>query len=162
REAGMATLLIDLLTSREEAQDADTGHLRFAIGLLARRLVGVTEWLHGEPATQRLRGGHFGASPGGGAAPGAAAGAGGGVRGGAPAPRRGGDAADRGRGRRARDRHEPRGHGADEGPDAPRDRARRDAPVRGAGRARAGGGAGRALVRGAPARPLQPDGVVAA
>src|SRR5205085_2830263 len=35
QEAGLATLLIDLLTRREESIDQVTGHLRFDIGLLA-------------------------------------------------------------------------------------------------------------------------------
>jgi putative phosphoribosyl transferase len=68
RESGLATLLVDLLTRREEAEDAETGHLRFDIGMLARRLVSVTEWLHEEPATEGLPVGYFGASTGGGAA----------------------------------------------------------------------------------------------
>jgi dienelactone hydrolase len=68
RQSGLATLLIDLLTRREEAEDAGTGHLRFDIALLAGRLVVVTDWLHEEPATERLPVGYFGASTGGGAA----------------------------------------------------------------------------------------------
>jgi dienelactone hydrolase len=68
RKSGMATLLIDLLTRREEAEDAATGHLRFDIGLLAHRLVAITDWLEAEPATARLAVGYFGASTGGGAA----------------------------------------------------------------------------------------------
>ncbi|PYQ39350.1 MAG: hydrolase [Acidobacteria bacterium] len=68
RSSGLATLLIDLLTRKEEAEDAATGHLRFDIALLARRLVVVTDWLHQEPATGRLPVGYFGASTGGGAA----------------------------------------------------------------------------------------------
>src|SRR5688572_29663935 len=42
QEAGMATLLMDLLTGREEEIDAHTGHLRFDFGLLADRLVWAT------------------------------------------------------------------------------------------------------------------------
>ena len=38
QEAGTGTLLFDLLTREEEVEDARTGHLRFDIGLLARRL----------------------------------------------------------------------------------------------------------------------------
>ena len=68
RNAGLGTLLIDLLTRGEEAEDAITGHLRFDIGLLARRLVAVTDWIHQEPATRALPVGYFGASTGGGAA----------------------------------------------------------------------------------------------
>jgi putative phosphoribosyl transferase len=39
REAGVGTLLFDLLTPQEEAVDGHTGHLRFDIPFLARRLV---------------------------------------------------------------------------------------------------------------------------
>jgi len=68
RRAGLATLLMDLLTADEERLDARTGELRFDIGLLAGRLVGAVAWLAGEPATQALPVGYFGASTGGGAA----------------------------------------------------------------------------------------------
>jgi dienelactone hydrolase len=73
RAAGLATLLIDLLTEDEEAEDQDTGHLRFDIGLLAERLVGATDWLAQDPRTAGLSVGYFGASTGGGAALAAAA-----------------------------------------------------------------------------------------
>jgi putative phosphoribosyl transferase len=66
--AGLATLLIDLLTPDEEAVDLRTRHLRFDIGLLADRLVGATEWLSEQSDTRNLKIGHFGASTGGGAA----------------------------------------------------------------------------------------------
>jgi putative phosphoribosyl transferase len=68
RRAGLATLLIDLLTPDEEEIDLRTRHLRFDIGMLAQRLVGATDWLKGEPDTQNLRVGYFGASTGAGAA----------------------------------------------------------------------------------------------
>jgi putative phosphoribosyl transferase len=68
REAGLATLLIDLLTAEEEAAEARTRHLRFNIELLADRLIGATEWLAEEPSTANLPVGYFGASTGGGAA----------------------------------------------------------------------------------------------
>src|SRR6516164_6197768 len=64
RQAGLATLLIDLLTADEEAVDARTAHLRFDIGLLAERLVGATDWLGRQAATADLRVGYFGASTG--------------------------------------------------------------------------------------------------
>ena len=67
-EAGLATLLIDLLTPEEEEVDLRTRRLRFDIGLLAERLAGATEWLAQEPDTQNLRIGYFGASTGAGAA----------------------------------------------------------------------------------------------
>src|SRR5215204_7704993 len=68
REAGLATLLIDLLTPEEEEVDLRTRHLRFDIGLLADRLADATDWLAQEPSTQDLRVGYFGASAGAGAA----------------------------------------------------------------------------------------------
>jgi pimeloyl-ACP methyl ester carboxylesterase len=67
-EAKLATLLIDLLTSDEEAIDQWTAHLRFDIGLLAERLVRVTDWLTQHPDTRDLQVGYFGASTGAGAA----------------------------------------------------------------------------------------------
>ena len=62
--AGLATLLIDLLTPNEEAIDLRTAHLRFDIGLLAERLVGATDWLAQYPDTHDLPLGYFGASTG--------------------------------------------------------------------------------------------------
>jgi putative phosphoribosyl transferase len=62
--AGLATLLIDLLTVEEEAVDMRTGHLRFDIVLLAERLVGATDWLLQNADTRRLSIGYFGASTG--------------------------------------------------------------------------------------------------
>jgi dienelactone hydrolase len=64
QEARLATLLVDLLTEAEEAVDARTAHLRFDIGLLARRLGSVSDWLRQEPRTASLRLGYFGASTG--------------------------------------------------------------------------------------------------
>jgi putative phosphoribosyl transferase len=68
RRSVLGTLLMDLLTSEEEAVDARTGHLRFDIGLLAERLGAATDWLRADPRTSRLAVGYFGASTGGGAA----------------------------------------------------------------------------------------------
>lgn len=64
REVGLGTLLIDLLTEREEAIDSRTGHLRFDISLLANRLVGAIDWLRHNPHTAELPIGLFGASTG--------------------------------------------------------------------------------------------------
>jgi putative phosphoribosyl transferase len=66
--AGIATLLLDLLTETEEQVDLDTGHLRFDIGMLAERLLEATAWLKRETATGELPIGYFGASTGAGAA----------------------------------------------------------------------------------------------
>jgi putative phosphoribosyl transferase len=62
--AGLATLLIDLLTPDEETIDLRTRRLRFDIALLAERLIGATDWLTQTPATRALRIGYFGASTG--------------------------------------------------------------------------------------------------
>lgn len=60
REAGLGTLLIDLLT-----QDEDTDYAtRFDIPLLTRRLLAATRWLQSEPSTLSLAIGYFGASTG--------------------------------------------------------------------------------------------------
>src|SRR5207245_3799413 len=72
-EAGLATVLADLLTPAEEAIDERTRHLRFDIGLLAERLVDVTSWLGTQHETEHLDIGHFGASTGAAAALAAAA-----------------------------------------------------------------------------------------
>ncbi len=64
QNAGLATLLMDLLTSDEEVEDAYTGYLRFDIDLLARRLVEATFWLAEQEETATLRIGYFGASTG--------------------------------------------------------------------------------------------------
>ena len=71
REAGLGTLLIDLLTADEEAVDIRTAHLRFDIGLLAERLVRAAAWAAEDERTSALPLlGLFGASTGAAAAPG--------------------------------------------------------------------------------------------
>jgi putative phosphoribosyl transferase len=62
-DAGLGTLLFDLLTVDEERVDAVTREHRFDIALLARRLVAVTEWLT-EAAPDARPIGYFGASTG--------------------------------------------------------------------------------------------------
>jgi len=66
--AGLATLLFDLLTPEEEAIDLHTRQHRFNIGLLAERLVHATEWVKQQEQTRDLRIGYFGSSTGAGAA----------------------------------------------------------------------------------------------
>jgi putative phosphoribosyl transferase len=64
QQAGVATLLFDLLTVQEEQVDLQTRQHRFDIPLLTRRMQDATEWagaqgeLHGTPI------GYFGASTG--------------------------------------------------------------------------------------------------
>jgi pimeloyl-ACP methyl ester carboxylesterase len=64
RDAGLGTLLMDLLTAAEEQADARTGHLRFDIELLAERVVAAVDWLGIEDAAAGLPVGCFGASTG--------------------------------------------------------------------------------------------------
>ena len=59
-EAGLGTLLFDLLTPEEELDRATV----FDIGLLAGRLVEVTRWLRAQPRAARAAVGYFGASTG--------------------------------------------------------------------------------------------------
>lgn len=68
QRGGLATLLMDLLTSEEEQADMRTAQLRFDIPLLTRRLVDATDWAAGQPETRELNIGYFGASTGAGAA----------------------------------------------------------------------------------------------
>jgi pimeloyl-ACP methyl ester carboxylesterase len=63
-QAGLATLLFDLLTPDQERVDQVTAELRFDIPMLARRLADATDWLIREPSTGGLRIGYFGASTG--------------------------------------------------------------------------------------------------
>jgi putative phosphoribosyl transferase len=63
-EAGLATLLFDLL-EEEEAHDREKV---FDIELLAERLQSARDWLAQDPETRSLRFGYFGASTGAGAA----------------------------------------------------------------------------------------------
>ncbi len=68
-DAGLGTLLFDLLSSAEESDRANV----FDIPLLAGRLVEATDWLREQPATRDLPIGYFGASTGAAAALSAAA-----------------------------------------------------------------------------------------
>ncbi len=64
QEAGLATLLMDLLTEREDAAEARGAMLRFDIRVLAERLIDATRWLGDHPSVGRLPVGYFGASTG--------------------------------------------------------------------------------------------------
>jgi putative phosphoribosyl transferase len=63
-DAGLGTLLLDLLTPAEEADRENV----FDIELLAERLAAVTAWLRTRPEGEHARIGYFGASTGAGAA----------------------------------------------------------------------------------------------
>ena len=64
RDAGVGSLLFDLLTREEESVDVFTRHLRFDIELLTRRLIRATRWLASQEETGNLRVGYFGSSTG--------------------------------------------------------------------------------------------------
>lgn len=64
RNAGLATVLADLLTPDEEQIDALTAELRFDIGKLAARVVALTDWLVHNELVRGLGIGLFGASTG--------------------------------------------------------------------------------------------------
>jgi putative phosphoribosyl transferase len=68
QEAGLATLLLDLLSGEEELVDLRNRGLRFDIGLLAARLAATLGCSRHQPNLARLPLGLFGASTGGGAA----------------------------------------------------------------------------------------------
>src|SRR6266536_1711721 len=68
KDAGLATLLFDLLTPEEEAADVRTREHRFNISLLAERLVQATKWAKQQEQTRDLRLSYFGSSTGAGAA----------------------------------------------------------------------------------------------
>ncbi len=73
-ERGFATLLMDLLTLREEELDRSTASLRFDISLLARRVDLAAAWCRNDDRLSTLPVAYFGASTGAGAALLAAAG----------------------------------------------------------------------------------------
>ena len=59
-DAGLGTLLLDLLTAEEELNRANV----FNVGLLAGRLAGVVSWLRAQPRAANAAIGYFGASTG--------------------------------------------------------------------------------------------------
>lgn len=67
QEAGLGTLLLDLLTREEDAIDSITGKYRFDVDLLASRLVDAVRWLEEymkSNYSSNIRIGYFGASTG--------------------------------------------------------------------------------------------------
>lgn len=64
QQAGLGTLLFDLLTADEERVDSCTREYRFDIALLTARLACATAWVGQQPALASLPLGYFGASTG--------------------------------------------------------------------------------------------------
>jgi dienelactone hydrolase len=63
-DAGLATLLLDLLTAAEDAEDRVTAAWRFDVRLLGRRVHEASRWVAAEPGLRNLPLGYFGASTG--------------------------------------------------------------------------------------------------
>jgi dienelactone hydrolase len=64
QQAGIATLLFDLLTAQEEQVDLLTREHRFDIPLLSARMQDATAWMRSQPELKGARIGYFGASTG--------------------------------------------------------------------------------------------------
>jgi putative phosphoribosyl transferase len=64
QQAGVATLLFDLLTVQEEQVDLRTRQHRFDIPLLTRRMQDATDWTSAQPELRGTPIGYFGASTG--------------------------------------------------------------------------------------------------
>ncbi|UUZ65647.1 dienelactone hydrolase family protein [Polaromonas sp. P1-6] len=64
QQAGIATLLFDLLTAQEEQTDLHTREHRFDIALLTRRMQEATAWATAQAELQHAPLGYFGASTG--------------------------------------------------------------------------------------------------
>ena len=62
--AGLATLLLDLLTREEESVDQFTREFRFDIQRLGRRVIAAADWAIEQPDLRTLPIGYFGASTG--------------------------------------------------------------------------------------------------
>src|SRR5262249_36269452 len=168
QQAGLATVLADLLTPAEEKTDARTGAIRFDISLLTTRLTHLTDWLADQQRTADLSCGYFGASTGAAAALAAAAQRPGRARPRGPPPRRRadggfprrpprpgrpvsapgapGDTADRRRARPCRAEDQPASRAENPRQDTPGDSPRSIAPVRGTRSPGPGGPPGPRLV----------------
>lgn len=64
QQAGIATLLFDLLTAQEEEVDLHTREHRFNIALLTSRMQDTTAWAMSQPDLHQAPIGYFGASTG--------------------------------------------------------------------------------------------------
>src|SRR5437764_15274226 len=62
-EAGLATLIVHLLTEDEETLDQETHFFRFNATVLQQRIIHIAEWLLWSEGTQNLSIGYFGNGP---------------------------------------------------------------------------------------------------
>lgn len=60
RQAGLATLSVNLLTPENEALDTATGFFRENVSVLHHRILGITNWIIDNPTTQSIHIGYFG------------------------------------------------------------------------------------------------------
>jgi putative phosphoribosyl transferase len=60
RQAGLATLLVNLLTPEDEVVDKTTGFLRENVNVLHRRVLGITNWLIADAEPRSITIGYFG------------------------------------------------------------------------------------------------------
>ena len=60
QNAGLATLLVPLLTEDEEQIDSQTQFFRYNVSILHQRIIGIANWLEQFPETQNLSIGYFG------------------------------------------------------------------------------------------------------
>jgi dienelactone hydrolase len=60
QRAGLATLLVDLLTAEEKRLDAETAFFRENVDIMQQRIIGIANWLSEDSQTQNLRIGYFG------------------------------------------------------------------------------------------------------
>lgn len=60
QRAGLATLLVELLTPEEKRLDAETAFFRENVDIMHRRIIGIANWLTEASQTQNLRVGYFG------------------------------------------------------------------------------------------------------
>jgi len=68
RKSGLGTLLLELLTPDECAEESQSAHLSFNMGLLTQRLGCAAHWVADEDEARNLRLGFFGSDAGAGAA----------------------------------------------------------------------------------------------
>lgn len=64
QQSDFGTLLMDLLTEKEEALDLQSREMRFDIRLLSKRLTATVDWVASQPSFKHLPIGIFGASTG--------------------------------------------------------------------------------------------------
>lgn len=60
QKAGLATLLVELLTPEEKRLDAETAFFRENVDIMQQRIIGIANWLSEDSQTQNLRIGYFG------------------------------------------------------------------------------------------------------